>query len=287
MTTKKLEYLAWRDTQPAGVALPEDLERMWSQVDELRAELEAVNRQTADRVQAPSLILAGATVAEAVDAERQAAHTAELLEARRTAASQAVKLLTERISRTTAVSHEELIVRRLRPVVSEIVTEARALVDKLEPFAPAFDPDEVAKWATPAQLKAWRTAAELQDRLDRCLAAWLASWRTSTSGTSDHKVPPYLRIDAPGGAHAWEHPEQVADIDVRDGRTTKVLAIAVHADAGYRLASGAEMLELSERVQLNASWAPGEQKPRQVFLPGDPMPQRVATDEKRPRAVFL
>lgn len=286
MIARKLEHIAWRDAVAAGVTLPADLAGMWAQHDDLEAESGEVNRESIDVVQAPTLILSGVGVAEAVDAERQSTHAAELVKARQRAAGQALTLLRERIARTTATSRERLIVEHLRPVVADIVTEARSLVAKLEPFAPDFDPDEVAKWATPAHLKAWRSASELQDRLDACLTAWLATWLRSTSNTDDHRLPGYLRVDAPGGVHAWDHPEQVADVDVRDGRNTNVLAIAAHADAGYCLASGTEMVELSEQVQLEPSWVQGENHPRQVLLVADANPSHVV-EVKRKRAVFL
>lgn len=265
MLTKKPLPVAWREVTGAGVKLPADLVALWSRLDELEAERDALG-PAPEVVAAPSLILRGSSIAEAVDAERHAAHAADVLTARQRAAGDALRLLGERVTRYVVEHRDELIVDHLRPVVADIVAQAVPLVGTLEPFAPTFDADEVAKWGTPAHLKAWRTALALQARLELCLAAWGASWKHATSTLAGGEgLPGYLRIDAPGGVHAWERPEEVADHDVRDGRTTGVLHIAAAADAGYRLASGAEMLEASEAFVLSSTWVGGEQQPRQVF----------------------
>lgn len=287
MLTKKSVPVTWREVSAAGVEVPKELVTLWSQLDDLEAERDALGPAPAV-VSAPALVLQGASIAEAVDAEVNATRAAEVHAARQKATTEVVRLLGDRVVRHLTEHRDTLIEDHLRPVVADIIGQARSLVVTLEPFAPTFDPDEVAKWATPAHIKAWRTAAELQQRLDLCLAAWGSLWKHATSALAQGEgLPGYLRIDAPGGVHAWERPLEVTDVEVRDGRNTNVLAIALHSDAGYRLASGAEMVDISERFQLESSWVRGEHNPRQVFLPGEPVPEHHVAARKRKRVAFL
>lgn len=284
----RIEGEAWKAAPSAGVELPQELTRVWARIEEVQAELEALNADRAAVVAAESEIMAGQSVAAAVDAARSSQAYVELLEARRRAAAGAVRMLNDKAAQWIAEHRDLLITEHLRPVVAAILRDAAPLVRPLQDFVPAFDSDEILENATPAQLKAYRQSRELSDRLTVCQHAWLSSWWAATgSAATTHRIAGYLRPDAPGGLHVWERPEAVTDPDVRDGRTTDVLAIALHADAAYRLAGGQEMLDLTAATPTMRPWLAGEKQARQVLVPERRTAEAEPAKKQTGRAAFV
>lgn len=284
-----LEVQAWQVAAGAGVVLPDELAAMYERTERIEAELARVTAEQAEVRDAVADMLAGKPLDVAVEDHRSSAAVRETLDAKRRTAGSAARLSRDQTGKWIGENRDLLIAEHLRPVVAEIMAEAAKLAGKLDRFAPDFDGAEIAAAGTPAVLTAWRDSRTLDERLRVCLAAWVASWNAATSNTPNGiNVPGHLRFDEPGGLHVWERPEAVADADVRDGRVLEVLRIAAwHEAGGYRLAGGAEMLELTQQHQTESPWLPGEQAPRRVLIPtGEPVPVSTV-NVKRRRAVFL
>lgn len=263
----KIERHAWRFSADAGVTLPVELVAMYDRIDRLKAEQADLQAQDAEVVNPADAMLRGQSAADASGSAQASRQAAEELADRRRAVANAIGSAESLCARWIAEHREQLVTEHLRPAVAAVIAEARPHAETLARFAPTFEVARIAAEATPAETKAWRASRDLAGLLEILHACWLTTWKGATSQATGDTVPGYLTPDAPGGLHAWEHPERIEDPEVRDGRNRDPLAIALHPDAGYRLAGGQELLDLVQRHETYMPHIVGERMQRRVLLP--------------------
>jgi hypothetical protein len=147
-------------------------------------------------------------------------------------------------------AHRDELVLSLRPIVTELVDEARPHAAELAPFHPTYHPGDLMHKASPAQLLAFQDAAELEGKFGALIAAWRASFKTHS------KTPGSFDVRDVGMEHRfWSAPEHVANPLLNGTRRTRsgaqasirptVLGAASEPDsAGFRLATISELADL-------------------------------------------
>lgn len=248
------EARAWmRAAEVAGApltpAVNERLERL--------AEVEAQAAGLPAPVEVPDvaeLVARGTPLKDAYpEAERMATAEAKKAE-QRADMKKAIALVRDRISRAVREGRESLILS-LRPVVAELIEEARPLAATLEPFAPGYSAADVMHQGEPRHLKAFQAAAELERKFGACMAAWRSSYQSDAA--YQHPSTQGLREIAPVHCY-FANPGAVRD-EALAGRKLNchgylmapaptVLNVAREdAEVGFRLGTTPEILEAGAR----------------------------------------
>ncbi len=186
-------------------------------------------------------LLAGATVAEILAADDEAAR----LKSRFDRASRlliAADGSLETICRDTfAPIRGQLIAGPLREAVASVLENARQLAAKLERFHPGY-PAGLLEEASTKEIDAWRASRKLQSDLEKLQAAWLVSFRKA--------VDRDFKADRPGGFFAFLDPEVVTPEALRLGYDVEVLRIAA-APSEYRLLAPSELMPLIDSIDAD------------------------------------
>jgi hypothetical protein len=254
------EVTAWlRAEEVAGVTLPAPVANEAANLARIEAELATLPSSAEIPTAAQLVANDGMGLAEAAtEVERITAEAMRARETYRTAAK-ARDLARARLNRAAAEHREAIIVEHLRPVMAELVTEARPLAATLAPFHPRFDDGTIDRKATPVQIKAWRASLEMEGRFGAGIAAWRASHKATLRMGGLASPAQVRRFDPrwlePASYLFWSAPEYVANPALngtlfdRYGRPVAIrptlLGVASEPEeAGFRLPTVRELHEL-------------------------------------------
>jgi hypothetical protein len=249
-----------RAADVAGVKLPADIaearERM-DKVDEALASLPAL-----ESVPHPAKLMAqGASLEEAkAESARQKEEALAQADSRRIALDAQSRVRRE-LNRLVAEQRDELIVS-LRPTVNALIQECRPHAQTLAGYHPEFDERALLRNATPAELKAWQAAAELEKKFGVLIAAWRAAFKAS------RRRPGGFDVREVGEEQKfWEAPALVDSAYLNGTRRNRqggqaaiqpnLLGVASEpAEAGFRLATIGDLAGIyAARLQAQAQEA--------------------------------
>jgi hypothetical protein len=191
------------------------------------------------------------------DAEHQAA--ADAANTARSLCQQGAQRQVQDMDGYLQTRGDELVAGPLRDLVADLLTAATKPAGKLARFAPYFDRDAILETGTPDELKAFQTAATLQQTFDVALAVWDRTL-TQQFANGRHRTRRAHLPDGPAGFAVWQRPDLVHDDQLRDGidqhgrrgpRTYVVdllRIVAAPTDAGYRLATADEILDHDDQA---------------------------------------
>lgn len=262
------EATAWmRAADTAGVPLTPEVAEARATWERIKAEADALARPS-EVPSVTALAAGGMGLAEAsAEHERLKAEMARISEAAANArpAIQGAQL---RLSLAAATTRDELIVGA-RPVLAALVDAARPLAETLAPFAPEYKAEAIVRGASPAQLKAYQKAQEMEAVFGTVVAAWRASFKATVNlGNGGHPSPARVaNFDyrwVPQGHRFWENPGRVREPRLSGtylngyGREVSVqptvLAVACEdAEAVFRLATVHELAEVYYATNAQAA----------------------------------
>jgi hypothetical protein len=250
------EARAWiRAVEVAGVLLTPDVSARLERLAEVEAQ--AAGLPAPVEVPGVAELVASGTPLEKAYAEVERIATAEAKKAeQREDVEKAAELVRTGISRAVREDREGLILS-LRPVVAELIEEARPHAATLEPFAPGYSAADVTHRGEPRHLKAFQAAAELERTFGACMAAWRSSYQSDA--IYQHPSTQGLREVAPVHCY-FANPGAVRDEALAGRKLNRrgypmapaptVLNVAREdAEVGFRLGTTPEILEAGARQQ--------------------------------------
>jgi len=272
----------------AAITPPAELAGLIANLTRLEAQYEVVAAQVAGEIDVIAETVRGLDPLDSVrDARELEEQAADLVESQRVAHG-AVKRLQSEIG-FWAARNRKLLVDLANERAQAIIVKAAPLAAKLSDAAPAYDPAAIAAHATKPQLDAWREILDLDTQFQTLLEATMGTWWAATTRQGQapgaERLPGTLRASKPGGVHVWARPHDVTELDVRDGRDTRLVSIVRWADiGGWRLSIQA-VLDLASTTPLTNPWVNGERAPRRgVLIPDVVAIEKLSRRKNRPRS---